>query len=123
MPVWLGICAHFLFEEEKLNIKKIIGFLISIAAVTIAMSSKANISNGSVLGDIFALLASFLWAAIILMVRMTNLKKSTPEMQLLYQLVVSAIIILPLTAYLGLGLRDITTVSYTHLTLPTICSV
>ncbi len=23
MPVWLGICAHFLFEEEKLNIKKI----------------------------------------------------------------------------------------------------
>ena len=108
MPVWLGICAHFLFEEEKLNIKKIIGFLISIAAVTIAMSSKANISNGSVLGDIFALLASFLWAAIILMVRMTNLKKSTPEMQLLYQLVVSAIIILPLTAYLGFGLRDIT---------------
>ena len=72
------------------------------------MSSKANISNGSVLGDIFALLASFLWAAIILMVRMTNLKKSTPEMQLLYQLVVSAIIILPLTAYLGFGLRDIT---------------
>ncbi len=108
MPVWLGIFAHFLFEEEKLNIKKIIGFLISIAAVTIAMSSKANISNGSVLGDIFALLASFLWAAIILMVRMTNLKKSTPEMQLLYQLVVSAIIILPLTAYLGFGLRDIT---------------
>ena len=108
MPVWLGISAHFLFEEEKLNIKKIIGFLISIAAVTIAMSSKANISNGSVLGDIFALLASFLWAAIILMVRMTNLKKSTPEMQLLYQLVVSAIIILPLTAYLGFGLRNIT---------------
>ena len=108
MPVWLGIFAHFLFEEEKLNIKKIIGFLISIAAVTIAMSSKANISNGSVLGDIFALLASFLWAAIILMVRMTNLKKSTPEMQLLYQLVVSAIIILPLTAYLGFGLRDFT---------------
>ena len=108
MPVWLGIFAHFLFEEEKLNIKKIIGFLISIAAVTIAMSSKANISNGSVIGDIFALLASFLWAAIILMVRMTNLKKSTPEMQLLYQLVVSAVIILPLTAYLGFGLRDIT---------------
>ena len=108
MPVWLGIFAHFLFEEEKLNIKKVIGFLISIAAVTIAMSSKANISNGSILGDLFALLASFLWAAIILMVRMTNLKKSTPEMQLLYQLVVSAIIILPLTAYLGFGLRDIT---------------
>ena len=37
MPVWLGIAAHFLIKNEKLNSKKLLGFLISVSAVSIAL--------------------------------------------------------------------------------------
>ena len=109
MPVWLGIAAHFLIKDEELNLKRVIGFVLSIVAIFIALFSKNKIGEGGVLGDLFALFASFLWAAIVLIVRKTNLKKSTPEMQLLYQLIVSSIIILPISVYFGNFFRELNT--------------
>ena len=47
------------------------------------------------------------WAAIDLMVRKTNSKRSSPEMQLLYQLIVSSILILPISIYFGYFLREL----------------
>ena len=107
MPVWLSIAAHFLFKNEKLNFIKILGFSISILAVFIALFSKEETIQGNIIGDIFALIASFLWASIVLIVRTTNLKNSSPEMQLLYQLVVSSILVLPICFYFGFYLREI----------------
>ena len=107
MPVWLGIAAHFLIKDEELNVKKVIGFVLSIFAIFIALFSKNKIGEGGVLGDIFALLASFLWAVIVLIVRKTNLKRSSPEMQLLYQLIVSSILILPISIYFGYFFREL----------------
>ena len=72
MPVWLGIAAHFLIKNEKLNLKKILGFLISVIAVSIALFTKNDLGEGGIIGDVFALCASFLWAAIVLIVRTTN---------------------------------------------------
>lgn len=107
MPVWLGIAAHFLIKDEELNVKRVIGFVLSIVAIFIALFSKNKIGEGGVLGDIFALLASFLWAGIVLIVRKTNLKRSSPEMQLLYQLIVSSILILPISIYFGYFFREL----------------
>ena len=33
MPVWLGIAAHFLIKDEELNLKRVIGFVLSIVAI------------------------------------------------------------------------------------------
>jgi len=107
MPVWLGIAAHFLIKDEELNVKRVIGFVLSIVAIFIALFSKNKIGEGGLLGDIFALLASFLWAGIVLIVRKTNLKRSSPEMQLLYQLIVSSILILPISIYFGYFFREL----------------
>ena len=107
MPVWLSIAAHFLFQNEKLNFIKVLGFSISILAVFIALFSKEETIQGNIVGDIFALIASFLWAAIVLIVRTTKLKNSSPEMQLLYQLVVSSILVLPICFYFDFYLREI----------------
>ena len=107
MPVWLSIAAHFLIKNEKLNLKKILGFLISVIAVSIALFTKNDLGEGGIIGDIFALCASFLWAAIVLIVRTTKLKRSCPEMQLLYQLIVSSIVILPISYYFGFYFREI----------------
>ena len=107
MPVWLGIAAHFLIKNEKLNSKKLLGFLISVIAVSIALFTKNDIGEGGMIGDVFALCASFLWAAIVLIVRTTKLNRSCPEMQLLYQLIVSSIVILPISYYFGFYFREI----------------
>ena len=107
MPVWLGIAAHFLIKNEKLNLKKILGFLISVIAVSIALFTKNDLGEGGIIGDFFALCASFLWAAIVLIVRTTKLNRSCPEMQLLYQLIVSSIVILPISLYFGFYFREI----------------
>ena len=107
MPVWLGIAAHFLIKNEKLNLKKILGFLISVIAVFIALFTKNDFGEGGIIGDIFAVCASFLWAAIVLIVRTTKLNRSCPEMQLLYQLIVSSIVILPISYYFGFYFREI----------------
>ena len=107
MPVWLGIAAHFLIKNEKLNLKKVLGFLISVIAVSIALFTKNDLGEGGIIGDVFALCASFLWAAIVLIVRTTKLNRSCPEMQLLYQLIVSSIVILPISFYFGFYFREI----------------
>ena len=107
MPVWLGIAAHFLIKNEKLNSKKLLGFLISVIAVSIALFTKNDLGEGGIIGDFFALCASFLWATIVLIVRKTKLNRSCPEMQLLYQLIVSSIVILPISYYFGFYLREI----------------
>ena len=107
MPVWLGIAAHFLIKNEKLNSKKLLGFLISVIAVSIALFTKNDLGEGGIIGDFFALCASFLWATIVLIVRKTKLNRSCPEMQLLYQLIVSSIVILPISYYLGFYFREI----------------
>ena len=107
MPVWLGIAAHFLIKNEKLNSKKLLGFLISVIAVSIALFTKNDLGEGAIIGDVFALCASFLWATIVLIVRKTKLNRSCPEMQLLYQLIVSSIVILPISYYFGFYFREI----------------
>ncbi len=107
MPVWLGIAAHFLIKNEKLNSKKLLGFLISVIAVSIALFTKNDLGEGGIIGDFFALCASFLWATIVLIVRKTKLNRSCPEMQLLYQLIVSSIVILPISYYFGFYFRGI----------------
>ena len=107
MPVWLGIAAHFLIKNEKLNSKKLLGFLISVIAVSIALFTKNDLGEGCIIGDFFALCASFLWATIVLIVRKTKLNRSCPEMQLLYQLIVSSIVILPISYYFGFYFREI----------------
>ena len=107
MPVWLGIAAHFLIKNEKLNSKKLLGFLISVIAVSIALFTKNDLGEGGIIGDFFALCASFLWATIVLIVRKTKLNRSCPEMQLLYQLTVSSIVILPISYYFGFYFREI----------------
>jgi drug/metabolite transporter (DMT)-like permease len=62
--------------------------------------------GGDLLGDIFCTLGAMCWAAIGLIARVSKMNRSTPEMQLLYQLVVSAVILLPISLLLGPLIRD-----------------
>ena len=91
MPIWVALAAHFLIPGELLTPMRIAGLCLACIGVVVALAYNSDpASDKAFIGDMFCLAASTLWAAIALLARATRLAKSTPEMQLLYQLAVSA---------------------------------
>jgi len=110
MPVWFTLAASFLLPGEHLSTSRIVGLVLCVCGITVAMLDRfASQADGLLLGDLFALAASVCWAAIAMMCRATPLKHSSSEMQLLYQLSVSALVLLPLSFLFGDQIREMTT--------------
>ena len=108
MPVWLTLSAHFLIDNDKLSRKKIIGLILAIFGLILAIYEPSEkYTSKQFLGDLYTLFASFCWATIAIMLKISRLKKSIPETQLLYQLIVSGIILLPISFLFNDYIRDI----------------
>ena len=103
MPVWLGLAAHLFLPGERLNAGKLLGMALAISGVALALFESGN---GHRLGDFLALVASFSWAAIPLVVRTTPLAGVNPELQLGFQLLVSALVLLALAPLFGPLIRE-----------------
>lgn len=103
MPVWVTLGAHFLIPGDRLTAAKLCGLALSVAGVTLALSGGRVVDESGLAlrGDLMCLLAAMHWAAIALIARTTPLSRATPEMQLLYQLAVSAPILLGVAALGG----------------------
>ena len=92
MPVWLAIVAHFVLGE-RLSLMRVIGLALALSGVSLALGS--GVGGGvSLIGDLMCLLAAFFWMGIALIARISRLRTAAPEMQLIYQLVVSAPVLL-----------------------------
>lgn len=110
MPVWFTIAASFLLPGESLTRLRVIGLVLAVCGIIVAMFDRTGSdAEGRLLGDFLALCASFSWAAIAMLCRATPLQKSSSEMQLLYQLSVSALVLLPLSFLFGDLFREMTT--------------
>ncbi len=108
MPVWLTLAAHFLIENDKLNLNKLLGLIIALVGLFLAVyEPTTGYDTSQFYGDAFSFLASLCWATIAIMLKTTRLSNATPETQLLYQLVVSGIILLPLSMQLNDYVRNI----------------
>jgi len=107
MPLWVALAGHFLIPGETLTPMRVAGILLAVAGVVIALIYKsASLGPNAWIGDALCLIASFLWAGIVLLARLTKLSGSSPEMQLLYQLGVSAPILIILSLFFGDWLRE-----------------
>jgi len=107
MPIWVAVAAHFLIPDEVLTQRRILGLALACIGVIVALIYNADpASEKSLVGDLFCLFGSVLWAAIALLARTTNLAKSSPEMQLLYQLAVSAPLMLLGALWVGETWRE-----------------
>lgn len=107
MPMWLALGAHFLIPGERLTPMKSIGLFIAFVGVVIALTLRGETGGeASLLGDFLALLGAITWAAIALCARATSLKEVRPEMQLLWQLSVSAPVLLLAALFFGPFLRE-----------------
>ena len=108
-PFWVALGAHILIEGEQLNRNRIIGLLIAISGVALCLISDAEMASlETIKGDVMCLVAAIFWAMIALMPRTTKISRSTPEMQLLYQLAVSGIILTSFAPMLEDPIRNIT---------------
>jgi drug/metabolite transporter (DMT)-like permease len=109
MPVILSIAAHFLLPGERLTGRRIIGLLLAMAGVAVVLAQRSS-GEASWQGDLAALGAAFGWTGIALVVRLTPIQHSAPEMQLFWQLSVSAVALLIAATLFGPFLRapDIT---------------
>lgn len=106
MPVWLALIAHFLLPGERLTRLKVIGLLAAMAGVALALSDRSG-RHISWAGDLLALTSAFCWAGIVLCVRITPLSRVPPAQQLLFQVAISAPIILLLAPFFGPLIRDL----------------
>lgn len=107
MPMWLALGAHFLLPGERLTPVKSVGLLLAFAGVVIALTMRGEgAGETSLLGDFLALLGAISWAGIALCARATALREVRPEVQLLWQLTISAPILLLAALFFGPLLRD-----------------
>jgi drug/metabolite transporter (DMT)-like permease len=107
MPIWLALAAHVLIPGERLTVVKSIGLALAFAGMVVALVSRGGSGGEATLaGDLLALVAAVFWAGIALIVRTTALKTVSAEVQLLWQLVISAPILLLAAVFFGPFLRD-----------------
>ena len=119
MPVWLAIAGHFLMPDDRMNFAKALGLVLAVAGVAIALLDRSD-ATASVLGDILALGSACCWAAIALCVKVTPLSKVPPAQQLMFQVLVSAPILL-VAAWISADLfRDPQPIHYAGLLFQTV---
>lgn len=93
MPLWVAIGAHFLIPGEQLTARRLLGLSIALTGVALALLQGSGDTSGQWLGDVFSLLGAGFWAGIALLLRTTRLSQVSPEMNLLYQLGVSGVLL------------------------------
>ena len=106
MPVWLALAAHFVLPGERMGRAKAAGLALAFAGVAWAIVSREGASGeGSLAGDLLALGAALAWAGIVLCARATRLRGAPPDVQLLWQVGVSAPILMAVSLLLGPPVR------------------
>ena len=96
-PFFVALGAHYLIPGERLNLAKVAGLVLAFAGLVVSVSDRLGApatSTSSLLGDGLCLGAGLFWACSTLIIRLTPLARAAPEKTLLYQLVVSAPLLL-----------------------------
>ena len=98
-PCFTVIGLHLFVPGERMGRRQGAGVLLAFGGLVLAFVDKA--SGGSALGDFFGVLAALFWAATTVVIRASALARITATKVLLYQLVVSAAIMFPLSWLVG----------------------
>lgn len=107
MPVWLALAGHFYLPGGRLQGASVLGLVLATVGVIWAIGNRSEGQQASWVGDLATLAAAWCWAGIALTARTTRLAQILPEQQLLWQLAVSAPVLLLVSAGFGPALRDL----------------
>jgi drug/metabolite transporter (DMT)-like permease len=100
-PVLTALGLHWLVPGEKLVRAQWAGVLVAFAGIALAFGDGFATARGSLLGDVFGLIAALLWAATTVLIRATSLARVSATKTLFYQLAVSAPILLAASILMG----------------------
>lgn len=100
-PVLTALGLHWLVPAEKLVRPQWAGVLLAFAGIALAFGDGFATARGSLLGDVFGLIAALLWAATTVLIRATSLARVSATKTLFYQLAVSAPILLAASNLMG----------------------
>ena len=107
MPLWVALGAHFLIPGDRLTLVRSLGLALALGGIALGLLAGSETNTEATWpGDVLALMASVCWAGIALLTRTTRLATATPEMNLLYQLAVSTIVLLLLAPLFGPLIRE-----------------
>ena len=109
MPLWLTILLFFTKNKEKLSFIKLLGLILAFSGVVISVSKNDSgliINSSSLFGDFLAFLAALFWALLIIIAKNSNFNKETPEMQLLWMVMVSGPILICFSFFVENPIRD-----------------
>ena len=123
MPVWLAIAAHYVLPGERMHRAKAAGLALASAGVVVALADRGGAGEGSLAGDLLAVVAAMGWAGLALVARASALARVRPEKQLLWQVVVSTPLLLALAPAFGPLLRDPTPLHWASLGFQTVVVV
>lgn len=94
-PFFVALGAHLLIPTDRLTWPKLAGLVLAFAGLVVMVVDRLGTGErANLTGDLLCLAAGAFWAASTLIVRLTALRATAPEKTLLYQLVVSAPVLL-----------------------------
>jgi drug/metabolite transporter (DMT)-like permease len=109
MPLFTAVGAHFLFAEERLHAGKLLGLAVAFAGLSIGLADESSApSSQAWIGDALSVAGAIFWAAIALGMRASVLRECSSEQVMLYQLGVSAILLLAAAPLFGETIRTLT---------------
>jgi drug/metabolite transporter (DMT)-like permease len=101
-PFVVALGAHFLIPGERLRWLQVVGLSCAFAGTALAFGDALRFPTyRELLGDGLAFLAAILWGATTVVIKASRLAAISPHKNLLYQLVVSAILLPVLSSALG----------------------
>lgn len=110
MPIWMAVMAHFFIPGESLSPVRWLGLAVAVAGVAIVLGERLFTETADTglgwLGDLLCLLGAIGWALLALMIRITPFGEANNQTQLVFQLAVSAMILLPASLLFGPLVRD-----------------
>lgn len=104
-PVFTVLGLQWLVPGERLHPRQWVGILLAFAGIAITFANGFSAGSGDLpamlIGDALGVLAALMWAATTVLIRTTSLSETQPSKTLMYQLLVSAILLLAVAGSLG----------------------
>lgn len=119
MPVWLALAAHLFLPGERLTPMRLFGLGLAMTGVCVAVLDR-NGGEANIWGDLAALGAALGWAGIALVLKVKPLSQVSPETQLMWQLLVSTLVLGLVAPLFGPLLRDLQAIHVAGLAFQTV---
>ncbi|MCD6680498.1 MAG: DMT family transporter [Burkholderiaceae bacterium] len=101
-PFFVALGAHRFVAGDRLTRQKVAGLMAAFAGLVIAFGGRIGAAEPiALLGDALCLAAAFFWGATTIVIKASVLRRTPPELTLMYQLGVSAVVLVALSYAFG----------------------